>query len=84
MGLGVGIGEAVGVPVGVAVAVGVGVAVADVTVIQDENSEVLPFGSVAAAVAELPEGTATSSRALIGAVQFGPVVTCVEPRKVLP
>src|SRR3712207_4711013 len=55
-----------------------------VTARQAENSEVLPAGSVAVAVADSPAVVAAASVALIAALPEASVVTSAKPRKVRP
>ena len=90
LGVGVGVGVAVavavtlGVAVDEAVAVGVGVGVACTTTLQDENSEVLLFGSVAVAVTTCPPCTLTGRVTSIVALQLASVGISLEPMKVCP
>ena len=90
MGVGVGVGVAAGVGVGVGVATGVGVGVGVGVAAGPRrsehwaNSEVLPFGSVAAAVMKLPEGIAIGKVTAKLARQLPSVVTVAEPMNVSP
>ena len=92
LGVGVGVGVAVAVAlavavavaVGVAVTVGVGVGVPPCTTLQDENSEVLLFGSVAVAVTTCPPCTLTGRVTSIVALQLASVGISLEPMKICP
>jgi hypothetical protein len=84
VGVAVGVAVTLGVAVGEAVAVGVGVGVACTTTLQDENSEVLLFGSVAVAVTTCPPCTLTGRVTSIVALQLASVGISLEPMKVCP
>ena len=79
-----GVAAGVGVGVGVATGVGVGVAAGPRRSEHWANSEVLPFGSVAAAVMKLPEGIAIGKVIAKLARQLPSVVTVAEPMNVSP